>query len=318
MSTKTRASDEMNAIAEQVNRVMSDPARPRHRPMPAPSQMMQTVAGMQDLRNEVTQLKADAGKSLTVPLASCEDGPHHTAPLDLQRVANLKANLAMNAQSTPAQVRPIGEGRYQIISGRHRKAALLELGRENWDVTIRDVDDDTAERLTFYDNLFAPSLSDYERYLGFARRKDTKRLTNDQMSQESGVSRSTVTRLMAFSNLPPEAIEHVKRNTQQVGGRLAEELSPLVAKHRERVVEAVGLVVDGRLAATKAAAWVLDAKKPAAQKPNELVIRRGKKTYAKVQRNGARVVVSFTDPKDAGAVEKELSELLERHAAAPA
>lgn len=305
--------DHLDRITDGLKDLAPLPARPRGGAMPATSSLAHFSDELRQTNQELADLRKTAGRAVRVPLALTDDGPYHTSPLDPERVQALKAHLQENQQSTPALLRAKADGRFEIIAGRHRKAALLELGQTDWDAVIRDIDDDTAERLTFYDNLLAPSLTDYAKYLGFAHRKQSRSLTNEQLAKEAGVGRSTIGRLLAFASLPERAHIAIRRDPSAIGGKLAEELSALVSKHGERVAEAVEKVVNKELPSSRAVAWVVDAK-PVAPKPRETVIRQGKSTYAKMSRRPGQLVIRFSTPEEAGEVESELADVLRRRA----
>lgn len=314
MSKKPSGADELDAMTAAVTADLEG-ARPRApRSLPVPNQMMQVTHAVKDAREEVARLKAAQGRALAVEIALCDDGPHHATPLDLQRVADLQANLAENLQNSPAVVRPKAGGRFEIVAGRHRKQALINLGRNSWDVIVREMDDDTAERLTFYDNLLAPHYSDYEKYLGFAARRRSKALTLEQLATESGTSKTAVWRLMSFGLLPAKALDLISGAPKAVGATLAEALGALTDKHHDRVVEAVQLVVEGKLSASRAPAWVLEKKKAPTKKPVENVIRRGKATFAKVARRPGEITIRFADPDIAAEMQAGIEELLQARA----
>lgn len=313
MSKKPSGADELDAMTAAVTADL-DIARPKTpRSIPAPNQLMQVTHAVKEARDETAKLKATQGRALTVAIDLCDDGPHHATPLDPERVAELQANLAENLQTSPAVVRLKPGGRFEIVAGRHRKAALRNLGKTTWDVVIREMDDDTAERLTFYDNLLAPHYSDFEKYLGFAARRQSKGLTIDQLAVESGVSRTAVGRLLSFGQLPPAALDAIRSKPKAVGATLAEALAGLVDKHKDRVVEAIQLVLDGKLTAARAPAWVTETK-PTSTKPVESVIRQGKSTFAKLARRQGQIVIRFSNPADATEMQGGIEELLKARA----
>src|SRR5439155_2965979 len=97
----SKGASELSAITEAVTSKIGE-GRPRTRPLPAPSQLMNMTAGFQEVRDELARVKGDAGKAIRVRMDLCDDGPYHATPLDPERVQDLKANLAENPQSTPA------------------------------------------------------------------------------------------------------------------------------------------------------------------------------------------------------------------------
>lgn len=315
MSRKHSGAAELASLTAAVTANL-DVERPRPaRSVPAPNQMMAVTHAVRDAREEASKLKASQGRALVVALDLCDDGPHHATPIDDTRVEELRSNLAENGQSTPAVVRPKPEGRFEIVSGRHRKRALQSLGKTSWEVVIKDMDDDTAERLTFYDNLLAPHYSDYDKYLGFSARRNSKSLTIEQLAAESGASVATVGRLLAFGRLPGPALELIKVKPKVIGASLAQAMAGLAEKHEERVVQAVQLVLDGKLSAAAAPAWVVE-KKRAVSKPTETVIKQGKSTFAKLAYRQDQITIRFSNPNDAKALQAGIEELVKRHATA--
>ena len=306
--------DHLSKITDSLNDIGSKPVKQRHGSVPAPSSLSYFSDELRETHEEIKELKKKAGQAIRIRMDLCDDGLYHSGALDQERVKNLKANLKENGQSAPALLRLKEGGRYEIVAGRHRKAALLELGNYEWDAVIKDIDEDAVERLTFYDNLLAPSLTDYAKYLGFAQRKKSKGLTVEQLATESGVSKTTVGRLLLFGNLPSAALEIIAKSPVKIGAMLVEDLAALTPAHGERVTEAVGLLVAGELTPNKAEAWVINANKAEKPKVQETVIKRGKFTYAKVVRRAGHLTVTFSNPLDADDAEKALVELINQRA----
>lgn len=307
-----RLQDHLSRITDGLKDIDARPVRARGGAVPATSSLAHFSDEMREAQQQLEQLRKAAGRPFRVRLELCDDGPFHASPLDAERVRGLAEQLAGNPQGTPLLLRVKDGGRYEIVAGRHRKAALVSLGRDEADAVVRDLDDDEAERLVFYDNLFAPSLSDYAKYLGFAQRRRSRGMTIEQLSRESGISKSQVGRLLSFEQLPPRALAAVARNPAAVGAALAEELGALAQAHGERVADAVELVVEQRLKPAKAAAWVVDAPPKATSKATETVVKQGRATYARLSRRDTQLVVRFGSADEAAAAEKEIADLLRR------
>ncbi len=310
-----RLQDHLSRITDGLKDIDARPVRARGGgAVPATSSLAHFSDEMREAQQQLEELRKAAGRPIRVRLDLCDDGPYHPSPLDPERVRGLREQLAANPQSTPLLLRAKDGGRYEIVAGRHRRAALLGLGREEGDAVVRDLTDDEAERLVFYDNLFAPSLTDHAKYLGFAQRRRSRGLTIEQLARESGISKSQVARLLSFDQLPPRALAAVARNPAAIGAALAEELAALAAHHEERVADAVELVVEHRLKPAKAAAWVVAGPAAAAPRPAETVVKQGRSTYARLTRRGPQLVIRFASADDAAGIEKELADLLRRRA----
>ncbi len=280
----------------------------------APTQLMLVSEKLAEATREIGELKRGHAGGFEVDLESLMEGPFHLGPLNQERLDGLVENLRQNPLSSPIIVRATGKpGVFEIVAGRHRVAAFRILGRLKIIAVLRKLDDDETERVVFYDNLLAPNLSDYEKYLGFSRRQKSKQLTHEQLAAEAGVSRTWVTTLLALDRLPETARDLISRHPQKPGlsGKLFLDLSPLAETHSERVAQAVQRVIEGKLAAAGAAAWVKGAK-PAAASPvfERVVLKRGRNKFAEVRTRGSQCVVDFAGAEDAREYGARILELL--------
>lgn len=301
MSLKDLDQHLTSALAKDTPDLMA-PQRPR-RSMPAPAALLSFASEMEEATNKI-------GKPLRVRIDLCDDGKMHPVPVDQARVDELIPNIRSNGQTTPALVRTREGGRYEILAGRHRKYAMQALGEVEWDIVIKDLEDDAAERLAFYENLLAPNLTDYARYKGFQRRRDSHGFTIDQLVEESGISRSTIGRLLRFAALPEGSEEYISRRPDLFGATLVEQMSAYVEKHAERVLEAIQLIASGNLEGKDAIKFI--AQPPAAKRAEvrSQVIKAGKRQFAKMASRGQQVTVTVADPQDMPAIEKAIEEAL--------
>lgn len=306
----------MGAGADAADAIATPPRVRGSGSVGAPNELAQFSVGYQELERKVEMLEGQQGKPIRVRMDLCDEGPHHTMPIDPERVEKLKPNIKKIGQTSPALLRRKPDGRFEILAGRHRKVALTELGEEEWDAVLKDVDDDKAERLTFYDNLLAPNLTDYARFMGFSRRKQSKGLTDQQLADESGVSRPTIVRLMSFQNLPERALKAIagmpSKAAALVSGNFVMDLVKLVPKNANRVCEAMEQVAAGTLAVSDVMRWVENSQpsKAPGTRVEPHVVRLGKATFAKVSRKEGRVVIDFADKEQAGPLEKAIISLI--------
>jgi ParB family chromosome partitioning protein len=239
--------DEMAAMTAGLTKAPTVATKRAASALTAPGALMAMNSGYRELQAENDRLKQDHGKPLRVRLDVCDDAPFHTTSVSTERVAELKKNLAENPQSSPAICRLKPDGRFEILAGRHRKAALLELGQEEWDIVTRDFDDDQAERVTFYDNLHAPHLSDYAKFRGFDNRRKSRGLTIEQLAKESGIGKSQVGNLLAFGKLTSESLLVIEAHQKLFGATMISKLAPLVDTHPVEVAKVIELVASGEV-----------------------------------------------------------------------
>ncbi len=273
----------------------------------APAQILQAT-GMQ---REMEALKKQKAGGVQLRLSQLRSSPYQLGPLMESRVAALVANLAKNPLSSPIVVRPTSEDDvFEMVAGHHRAEAFRRLGRSDIAAVVRELSDDEAERVVFYDNLLAPELTDYDKYLGFSARRASRGMTQEQLAEEAGVAQSVVSRLLSFEKLPPAAQELVKANPTQVGARLFQEMAALATAYEERVVEALSRVIAGKLTASAAPGWVKSSERAAPAPAAKTLVKRGKSRFAEVRCRGSQVVISFSTPEDASACNEKLIETL--------
>lgn len=236
------------------------------------------------------------GKPCLVPIALIKPSPHQTSPICEQKVKELVDNLCKNPLSSPIVLRRDSTGNLELIAGRHRVEAYRRLGRSEIEATLRDLSDDDAEKLVFYDNLFAPSMTDFQKYLGFSQRKARRGLTQAQLAEESGVNPATVSRLMAFDGLPESVMSILMEVPHAISLSVAVEFVSLAEQNPDLAIDAVTAIGIGEMTQKAAMAWLrAGGKKEEAPKPEQFkaMIKSGKQKYAELVRRADKLVISL-------------------------
>lgn len=178
MSLKNHLAGLTAAIADQANAAAAAPqgqaAKRGSAALSAPGQLMQFSEGYRQLNEELERLRAaGAGQAVKLPLTQLKASPYQVGGLQQERVDRLVAVLRHNPLNTPVVVRSVGKD-YELLAGHHRVEAYRVLGRTEIESTVVSFGDEQARALVFLDNLHAPSIPDYHRYLGFADLQDRK------------------------------------------------------------------------------------------------------------------------------------------------
>lgn len=298
-------------------------AKPRARgtgAIGAPTELAQFSVGYQELERKVDTLEKQSGRGLRVRIDLCDDGDKHATPLNRARVERVKANLQHHRQTSPGVVRAKPDGRFEVIAGRHRKAALAELGQEEWDVILQDFDDESAVRSSFYDNLIGPELTDFEIYSGFRRLRNELGMSLEKLAEESGRSLATVHSYFVFEKFPKESLAVIVANQERMTYTLLKALAPYVDENPDGVLKALQFAAENA-GATVAGLLALVKPKPKqapapARKPQ--VFKVGKKQYAEMTATATRLVVDIktTDPNEIKEVERLVADILRARAEA--
>lgn len=269
------------------------------------------------LTRVLENLPGMGGAPVMVSVDEILESPYQTSPISEAKVLELVENLGKNPLSTPVVLRKLPDGALEVIAGRHRIEAYKRMGRREIEASVREIDNDEAERLVFYDNLFAPSLTDYQKYLGFAARKESKGLSLSELADEAGVSRPEVSELMAFDKLPEAVHGAMRANPGAIGTTAAPAFAELAIKYPELAVQAVSRIAAGELTQKAALVWLNAGgvePKPANNKPQKYPVWSARKKYAEVVQVGSKLSVTLPDASAAEAVLKQLLAAIEDQA----
>lgn len=310
MSVKKHLADITAALAD----TSIAPVRPRGSgAIGAPVQLAQFSAGYQQLEAELERRRASEGQALRLPLDALQPSPFQTGGLQPERVAALARNLAENRLNTPIVVRQGAQGD-EIVAGHHRVAAYRQLGRDQIEAVRVTLSDDEARALVFFDNLLAPDLSDYHKYLGFAQLKRATGMTLEALSRKAGLSKSQVASLLSFERLPQEALSLVEAHPHAVGAKLAETLGRWAQERPDAVVEAVRQVTQGQIKQSQAVAWVSGAAQAAPQSDAPVLIRQGRQVFAQLHGRGAQLTLKFATEDHRRALQAQIETWLREQA----
>lgn len=126
---------------------------------------------------------------------------------DPDSLRELADSIAAQGVVQPIVVRPVGEGRYEIIAGERRWRASQQAGLNEIPVVIRDVPDQAAMAMGLIENIQRDDLNPLEEATALQRLLKEFELTHQQIAQAVGKSRTTVTNLLRLLELN----EDVKR-----------------------------------------------------------------------------------------------------------
>lgn len=111
----------------------------------------------------------------------------------------------------PLLVRPLVNGRYQIIAGERRWRASRMVGLTQLPVVIREMSDTQAMEVALIENLQREDLNAIEEALGYKALIEQYGYTQEQVAQRVGKSRPTVANALRMLSLPPAVEELVRQ-----------------------------------------------------------------------------------------------------------
>lgn len=104
----------------------------------------------------------------------------------------------------PVTVRKLGYNKYQLISGERRLRASKMAGLEKIPVFIRVANDEQMLELALIENIHRENLNAIEVAISYQRLIDECGMTQEEVSEKVGKSRSAVANFLRLLKLPPE------------------------------------------------------------------------------------------------------------------
>lgn len=151
-------------------------------------------------------------KPLEITLSSIEVNPFQPR-LDFreEEICELAESIDKQGLIQPIAVREVGD-KYQIISGERRFRAFTLLGRETIPVVVlTGIDDTHMLELALVENIQRENLNEIETALSYQRLLFECGLSHQQLSEQVGKSRSSITNSLRLLKLP-ESIQGMVRS----------------------------------------------------------------------------------------------------------
>ncbi len=199
-----------------------------------------------------------------VTLRLTEIEPNRNQPrtnFDEEALSELAESIEKHGLIQPIVVRPTAGGVYQIVAGERRWRACRMAGLAEVPVIIKELDDQNYFEIALIENLQREDLNAVEEAQGYKTLVDTYGLTQEQVAESVGKSRSAVTNALRLLNLDEASLSALK------GGEIT-------AGHARALLAVDDLDIRAQmLAAAKAGASVREleaiakGKKETSQKP---------------------------------------------------
>lgn len=160
----------------------------------------------------VEQLAARRGEPVgrMISVDSIETNPQQPR-VDVGDLSDLQASIREKGVLEPLLVKPVGFGRYMIISGERRFRAAIAVGLKEVPCIELDVDDATAAEIALIENLQRKDLTVFEEADGLKALVERFGYTHQEIAQKIGKARSSVTEILSISSLPEEIRDLCRR-----------------------------------------------------------------------------------------------------------
>jgi ParB family chromosome partitioning protein len=183
---------------------------------------------------------SEGGKPREIPLDQIDRNPFQTrSQVNEEQLAELAASIVANGVVQPVLVRPLPEGRFQLIAGERRWRASQLAGKATIPAILRQVSDEQAMEITIVENLQRADLNPMEQARAFERLSREFHMTQEQMATRTGKDRATVANFLRLLRLPAAVQARVESGELSFGharALLAFEHAEEIEKASKRVI----------------------------------------------------------------------------------
>lgn len=169
--------------------------------------------------------------SLNSSNSNVVDGQLRQLPVELLQRGKYQPRRDINAEALeelansirtqgimqPLVVRQLADEQYEIIAGERRWRAAQQAGLDTVPVIVREVSDEAAIAMALIENIQREDLNAMEESLALQRLQQEFQLTQQQVADAVGKSRSAVTNLMRLTSLEIEVQRLLERGDLELG-----------------------------------------------------------------------------------------------------
>ena len=140
-----------------------------------------------------------------IPLDMLQRGKYQPrVDFDNESLQELADSISNQGLMQPISVRKLENNQYEIIAGERRWRAAQIAGLESIPAIVRDVTDQTTVAMALIENIQREDLNPVEESQALIRLQNEFGLTQQQVAEAVGKSRSAVTNLMRLAFLSPQ------------------------------------------------------------------------------------------------------------------
>ena len=254
----------------------------------------------------------EGGKPREIPLDQIDPNPFQTrSHVNEEQLAELAASITANGVVQAVLLRPLANGRFQLIAGERRWRASQLAGKATIPANLRQVSDEQAMEITIVENLQRADLNPMEQARAFERLSREFHMTQEQMAQRTGKDRASVANFLRLLRLPASVQANVESGQLSFGHArtlLALEHAEEIEKAAKRIiglslsVRQTETYVQGLLHPEKAAKKDLKPEPPIDPNVREVQERLqralGLKVHIEDHNGRGKVIIDYTRLED--------------------
>ena len=176
------------------------------------------LAKDQDDRQATQTTAAEQGAPAELPIERLQRGTYQPRrEFDEEALQTLASSIKAQGVLQPLLARPLADDRYEILSGERRWRAAQMAGLDRVPAVIKVVSDEAAIAIGLIENIQREDLNPVEEGLGLKRLQDEFGLSQEQVAEAVGRSRSAVANMLRLLNLESEVLGMLERSELDAG-----------------------------------------------------------------------------------------------------
>ena len=147
--------------------------------------------------------ESERGNPMLIPVTQIDRNPYQTRMhFDEKAMDELVGSVQANGVVQPILVRPLPNGRFQLIAGERRWLACQRAGKTVVPAILRQVSDEQAMEITIIENLQRADLNPIEQAHAYERLGREFGMTQEQIAFRTGKERGSVSNFLRLLKLP--------------------------------------------------------------------------------------------------------------------
>ncbi len=138
-----------------------------------------------------------------IPIESIDANPYQTRRrINEEALEELAESIRASGVVQPVVLRPMANGRFQLVAGERRWLASKRVGRTTVPAVVRQVSNEQALEITIIENLQREDLNPVEQAHAFERLSREFNMTQEQIATRTGKDRASIANFIRLLKLP--------------------------------------------------------------------------------------------------------------------
>ncbi len=161
------------------------------------------------VRPTVTPIAMPVAQAATsaqeIPVDSIDPNPYQTRRrINETALEELAESIRASGVVQPVVLRPVANGRYQLVAGERRWHASKRAGKTTIPAVVRQISNEQAMEITIIENLQREDLNPMEQARAFERLSREFGLTQEQIASRTGKDRASIANFIRLLKLPED------------------------------------------------------------------------------------------------------------------